>query len=49
MIALLLAVALLQGGGPSLDASVDEDRVSVGEELLYTLRAVSHSSDADAA
>ena len=28
---------------PQLEASVDEDRVSVGEELTYTLRAVSHS------
>jgi hypothetical protein len=43
VIALLLAAALVQGGGPSLDAAVDEDRVSVGEDLLYTLRAVSHS------
>ena len=39
----LLALATLQGEGPQLDASVDEDRVSVGEELTYTLRAVSHS------
>jgi hypothetical protein len=43
VIALALAVTLIQGGGPSLDAAVDEDRVSVGEDLLYTLRAVSHS------
>ena len=43
MIALLLAVALAQGGGPSLEATVDEERVSVGEDLLYTLHAVSHS------
>lgn len=43
MIALLLALALAQAGGPTLDASVDEDHVSVGEELHYTLRAVSHS------
>ncbi len=43
MIAALLAVALIQAGGPTLEASVDEDRVSVGEELYYTLRAVSHS------
>jgi tetratricopeptide (TPR) repeat protein len=40
---LLLALALVQGGGPSLDASVNEERVSVGEDLVYTLRAVSHS------
>lgn len=43
MIALALLATLVQGGGPTLDASVDEDRVSVGEDLLYTLRAVSHS------
>ena len=43
MIGLLLLTALLQGGGPSVDASVDEDRVSVGEDVVYTLRAVSHS------
>ena len=34
---------MLQGQRPQLEASVDEDRVSVGEELTYTLRAVSHS------
>lgn len=39
----LLALTALQGQPPQLDASVDEDRVSVGEELTYTLRAVSHS------
>jgi hypothetical protein len=43
VIALALLAALIQGGGPTLDATVDEDRVSVGEDLLYTLRAVSHS------
>lgn len=43
MIAALLVVALVQGGSPTLEASLDEDRVSVGEELSYTLRAVSHS------
>ena len=37
------AVAAQDGGRPQLEASVDEDRVSVGEELTYTLRAVSHS------
>ena len=36
-------LALQQAERPQLDASVDEDRVSVGEELTYTLRAVSHS------
>ncbi|HUR94732.1 MAG TPA: BatD family protein [Gemmatimonadales bacterium] len=39
--ALLLGVQ--QDERPQLDASVDEDRISVGEELTYTLRAVSHS------
>jgi len=40
---LALVLASLQAERPQLDASVDEDRVSVGEELTYTLRAVSHS------
>ncbi|HET7470537.1 MAG TPA: BatD family protein, partial [Gemmatimonadales bacterium] len=39
----LLALAALQDERPQLDASVDEDRISVGEEVTYTLRAVSHS------
>jgi hypothetical protein len=43
VISLLVALALVQGSGPSLEATVDEERVSVGEDLLYTLRAVSHS------
>jgi hypothetical protein len=43
VIAVLLAATLLQSSGPSLEAAVDEDRVSVGEDLHYTLRAVSHS------
>ena len=43
MIALALALALVQGGSPTLDVTVDEDRIAVGEDLLYTLRAVSHS------
>ena len=43
MTSLLLTLALLQGNGPTLEASVDEERVSVGEDLVYTLRAVSHS------
>jgi hypothetical protein len=41
---LLLLVLLLQGA-PELHVSVDQDRVAVGEELVYTVRAVSHSSD----
>jgi hypothetical protein len=36
---------LLVQGAPELHVSVDQDRVSLGEELLYTVRAVSHSSD----
>jgi hypothetical protein len=43
VISLLLLVALMQGDRPLLEASVDEDRLAVGEELVYTLRAVSHS------
>lgn len=46
-LAAALAVRLLfgvaQGTGPHLDASVDTDRLSVGEEFTYILRAVSHS------
>lgn len=38
-----LALAPWQGQGPELTATVDLDRVSVGEEITYTLRAVSHS------
>jgi cytochrome c-type biogenesis protein CcmH/NrfG len=41
----LLVLALLQAAGPELHVSVDQDRVSVGEEIVYTVRAVSHSSD----
>ena len=41
VLAMLLAGA--QDDRPTLDASVDEDRVSVGEEFTYTLRAVSRS------
>ena len=32
-----------QAQGPELEATVDMDRLAVGEELTYTLRAVSHS------
>ncbi len=32
-----------QAQGPELEATVDMDRVAVGEELTYTVRAVSHS------
>jgi len=43
VIGALLALALLQSGGPTLNAEVDRDRVAVGEELTYHLRASSHS------
>lgn len=33
----------IQGESPRLEVSVDEDRVAVGEEVLFVLRAVSHS------
>ena len=39
---LLLALLLLQSG-PSLSASVDRDRVAVGDEVVLSVRAVSHS------
>jgi hypothetical protein len=41
----LLLLALLQAGPPELHVSVDQDRVSVGDELVYTARAVSQSSE----
>lgn len=44
MIALILLL-LLQLGPPQLHVSVDHDRVAVGDELVYTARAVSRSSD----
>jgi len=40
----LLLLALLQGG-PELHVSIDQDHIAVGEEILYTVQAVSHSSD----
>ena len=40
----VVVLAVLQGERPQLEVSVDEDRISVGEEVVYTLRAVSHSS-----
>ena len=40
----LLLLLLLQGG-PELHVSIDQDHVAVGEEILYTVQAVSHSSD----
>jgi hypothetical protein len=44
VIALLFAV-LLQADAPDLHVSVDQDRVSVGEEIVYTVRAVSRSQE----
>jgi hypothetical protein len=41
-VSLLLALLLLQGG-PSLTASVDRDQVAVGDEVVLSVRAVSHS------
>jgi hypothetical protein len=40
----LLLLALFHGP-PDLQVSVDQDRLAVGEELLYTVRAVGRSSD----
>jgi hypothetical protein len=42
----LLAVLLIQGPGLDVTTSVDRARVGVGEEVLYTLRAVGHSTAA---
>ena len=44
MVAALLLLAFLQGA-PELHVSIDQDRVAVGEEILYTVQAVSHSSE----
>ena len=41
----LLLFALLQASPPELHVAVDQDRISVGEEVLYTVRAVSRSSE----
>ena len=41
--ALVALLGAVQGEGPRVEAAVDADQVSVGEELTYTLRAVSHS------
>jgi hypothetical protein len=43
VVAVLALLLVFQDQRPQLEASVDEDRVSVGEEVTYTLRAVSHS------
>jgi cytochrome c-type biogenesis protein CcmH/NrfG len=41
----LLILALLQAAAPELHVDVDQDRIGVGEELVFTVRAVSHSSE----
>jgi cytochrome c-type biogenesis protein CcmH/NrfG len=41
----LLLFGLLQARGAEIHASLDQDRVAVGDELLYTVQAVSHSSE----
>jgi cytochrome c-type biogenesis protein CcmH/NrfG len=38
-------MALLQAAAPELHVSVDQDRISVGEEVVYTVRAVSRSQE----
>lgn len=38
-----LLLGILQSAPPQLAVSVDGDRLSVGEELVYTVRAASHS------
>ena len=43
MVATVLLLALVQAA-PELHVSVDQDRIPVGEEVLYTVQAVSHSS-----
>lgn len=40
-----LLLAVLQSAAPELHVSVDHDRFSVGEEVVYTVRAVSRSSE----
>jgi hypothetical protein len=44
VIAFMFAV-LVQGDPPDLRVSVDQDRVSVGEEVVYSVRAVSRSQE----
>jgi hypothetical protein len=41
----LAFVALLQIAPPEVHVSVDQDRITVGEELIYSVRAVSRSSE----
>jgi tetratricopeptide (TPR) repeat protein len=41
----LLLLAVFQGPAPELHASLDQDRIAVGEEVIYTVRGVSRSSE----
>jgi len=45
MLPLLTAIALVQGGGAEVTASVDRIRVRVGEELQLTVRARTRTTD----
>ncbi|MGE5801604.1 MAG: BatD family protein [Gemmatimonadota bacterium] len=45
MLPLLTAIALVQGGGAEVTASVDRIRVRVGEELQLTVRARTRTAD----
>jgi hypothetical protein len=44
LVAALVFTVLLQAA-PELHVSVDQDRITVGEEVLYTVEAVNHSSE----
>jgi hypothetical protein len=44
LVGALLLLGLVQGA-PELHVSIDQDHIAVGEEILYTIQAVSHSSD----
>ncbi len=45
MVIAFLLFTLLQAPEPELHVSVDQDRIGVGEEIVYTVRAVSRSSE----
>lgn len=45
MISLALILVTAQQGSPELSATVDRHRIMVGEELVYTVRAVSPSDE----
>ena len=46
MITLALVLVAAQGGSPELSATADRHKLMVGEELVYTVRAVSSSEEA---